>query len=161
MNTSNQEIEFEEIEFEPLEEKWNKYVLRDGTIIRGRIIILKILGPKGKTRYVTHGARLDVKTQNIFVVSAPPALRGPPGRPLSQEEIQQLASKGQPIEIVDPYEPWNIYRIVNTGETFKLKLVVSEIIRIPDHFDPEGQSIYVIVNTAAFAPGSGHPLPTA
>jgi len=153
---------FEEIDFEPIIERWNNYLLRDGARVRGRVLLLKLLAPRGQVdRYLIHGSQLQAKTQNIFVVSAPPHLKGPPGPLPSLDEVRTALERGVLVEVIECEEHWNEYRIINTGEVFKLKLVVSDIYRLPNRFDPEGEPVYIITNTIAIAPGhpSSH-LPT-
>ena len=140
-----------ELDFEPISERWNEYFLEDGTRIKGRLILLKLLGPKNIQ--LVEGAQLQAKTQNIFVVSAPDHLKGPPGPPLTPNEISSAFQKGVLIQIRESKEEWNEYRIIDTGQTFKMKLVASEIYRLPDRYDNEGQPVYVIFNTIAIAPG--------
>jgi len=147
---------FEEIDFEPIIERWNNYRLRDGARVRGRVLLLKLLAPRGRVdRYLTHGSQLQTKTQTIFVVSAP-HLKGPPGPPLSPDEVRTALERGALVEVMESEEHWNVYKIVKTGEVFKLKLVVSDIYKLSNRFDPEGEPIYIITNTLTIAPG--HPL---
>lgn len=146
--------EFEEIDFEPIIEKWNYYHLKDGSRIRGRVILLKLLAPRGQVdRYLIPGSPLQAKTTNIFVVSAPSHLKGPPGYPLTPDEVKTALQKGTPVEVSHSDEHWNEYKIIKTGEVFKIKLVVSDVYRLPNRFDPEGEPVYIITNTIAIAPG--------
>lgn len=148
-----------ELDFEPLQEKWNLYELRDGTRIRGRIILLKILAPRWLDRYIGSGVNLDLKTQNIFVVSAPAHLKGPPTkRPLTPDDI--MSGELQSVEVVRSEENWNMYKIIHTGEVFKVKLLVTDVYRLVGIFDMDGQPVYRIMNTPAFAPGGDKGLPT-
>jgi len=145
---------FEEIDFEPITEKWNNYFLSDGTRIRARVILLKLLAPLGRVdRYIVPGSQLQAKTQNIFVVSAPSHLKGRPGAPLSTDEVGKALERGTFVEVRECEERWNEYKIVQTGEIFKIKLVVSDVYRLPDRFDSEGEPIYIIRNTLAIVPG--------
>jgi hypothetical protein len=151
-----------EVEFEPIEEHWNTYVLEDSTKVRARVILLKLLTAKLPLFTTSQpSAQIQFKTSYIFVVSARPELKGPPGPPLTQEEISSIIrGEGQLVRIRESDEKWNVYRIINSGETLKLKLVVSDVYRVPDRFDPDGEPIYVFTHTTTFMPGPLRPLST-
>lgn len=145
-----------EIDFEPVEEKWNRYLLADGVKLRGRLILVRLLGPRGTDKYTQEGTRLAVRTQTLFVASAPKDKKGPPGPPLTREEVANAKAKGKLIEVIESNEPWNTYKIVRSGESFRLRLVVVDIYRIPDRFNEEGEPAYIINHTIIVAPGIGH-----
>jgi hypothetical protein len=151
-----------EVEFEPIEEHWNTYVLEDSTKVRARVILLKLLTAKLPLFTTSQpSAQIQFKTSYIFVVSARPELKGPPGPPPTQEEISSIIrGEGQLVRIRESDEKWNVYRIINSGETLKLKLVVSDVYRVPDRFDPDGEPIYVFTHTTTFMPGPLRPLST-
>jgi hypothetical protein len=151
-----------EVEFEPIDEHWNTYVLEDSTKVRARVILLKLLTTKLPLFTTSQpSAQIQFKSSYLFVVSARPVLKGPPGPPLSQEEISSIIrGEGQLVRIRESDEKWNVYRIIDTGETLKLKLVVSDVYRVPDRFDPDGEPIYVFTHTTTLMPGPPRPLPT-
>jgi hypothetical protein len=151
-----------EVEFEPVEEHWNSYMLEDYTKVKARVILLKLLAAKLPLFTTSQpSAQLQAKTHNIFVVSARSESKGSPGPPLTQEEIGSiLRGQGQIVKIKESNEQWNVYRIIDTGETLKIKLVVSDVYRVPGRFDPDGEPIYVFQHTTTFMPGLPRPLPT-
>ena len=142
---------WKELDFEPLAESWNTYYLQDGSKVRGRVIVLKVLGPVNVEKYLAEGVQLQVKSQNVFVVSAPNHLRGAPSTPPSPAEISQSIQSGEPVAVVESREEWNLYRIVETGEVFKVKLSVSDVLRIP-RFDEEGQPVYIFYTALTMVP---------
>ncbi len=65
-------VEGEEIDFEPLREQWNEYRLSDGTLLRMKLVIAKVLrldkrNEAGEPIYV-------INSQNVVSVSVPPEL---------------------------------------------------------------------------------------
>jgi len=151
----------QEVEFEPVKEYWNTYMLEDYTKVKARVILLKLFASK-LPLYTQQSIQVQAKTNFIFVVSARPESRGPPGLPLTREEIDSILKgrQGQIIRISESNEEWNVYRIIETGETFKMKLVVSDVYRVPGRFDPDGEPIYIFTHTTTFMPGPPYHYPT-
>lgn len=58
------------------------------------------------------------------------------------------------VHVNKNHEPWNVYRIIKTGQKLKLKLSITEISRFVDKFDADGMPIYDIPSgvSVAFAP---------
>jgi len=151
----------QELEFEPEKEYWNTYTLEDYTRVKARVILLRLLAPKLPS-YTKYNVQLQAKTNYIFVVSARPESKGPPGPPLTRDEIDSILKgrQGQIVRILESKEEWNVYRIIETGETFKMKLVVSDVYRVPGRFDPDGEPVYVFIHTTTFMPGPPYRYPT-
>ena len=71
------------IEFEILKEPWNKYQLRDNSVLKTRTILKSVrrITQKNETQY-------QVDAQSLTVVHADPALRGSPNpNQISNDEI--------------------------------------------------------------------------
>ena len=140
-----------ELEFEPIEEKWNEYELRDQNIyvkLRARIILLKVISdPSSPSRY-------QMKFQKIFTVSS--SKPGPPMKPPNPRELKRLPK--YPVEIVSSREPWNIYRITETGDIMRVKLIITDIYRVKNIYDPEGQPYYIIQSGPLITKGKAAPL---
>ena len=141
-----------ELEFEPLDERWNEYELLDENVyvrLKGRIILLKILqlpGSKPSRR---------LKLHRIFVVSS--SRKGRPMKPPSPNELKTLEK--YPVEIVSSREPWNIYKIAETGEIIRVKLIVTDVFRVRGRYDADGEPYYVIQSGSLISRGKGR-LPT-
>lgn len=137
-----------EVEFEPVEERWNEYEILDQNMyvrLRARIILLKLLQTLGpKPQY-------QMKFQKIFVVSSPRT--GPPMNPPPPPQLQKLEK--YPVEIISSREPWNVYRIMETGNIIRVKLIVTDIYRVKDLYDPEGQPYYIIQAGPLISKGRG------
>ncbi len=73
--------------FEIINEKWSTYELEDGTILKTRFVLLSAIA------YGKHdeaGKRLTkFGHQNLYVVHAPPELRGPPEPNLSTNDLEE------------------------------------------------------------------------
>ncbi len=138
--------EFEVIDFEPIEENWNVYELKNGTIVRGRIIVTRFV----KDPNDDNPNKLALSSQNVFVVDAPPDQRSTPTGVLSPEEIQN--PKGAPVDILLNNERWNKYRIPKLGVVIKVKLIVDDAIRIDGKFDNDGMPQYVFHSTPLLLP---------
>ena len=153
-----------ELEFEIVKECWNTYVLADQTRVRGRIILVKLLADKtplftvSPTGPVQQAAVKPLFTY-VFSTSAPLNMKGKPGYPPTQEELNTAHLRGQLVEIVEANEEWNTYRILESGETLRVKMSVAYAYRIPDRYDPEGEPLYIMMHTFSIVPGPRSNLP--
>lgn len=138
--------DFENIEFEPIEEHWNKYELQNQTVVRGRVVVTRF----AKDPRLNDPNQLALSTQNIFVVDAPVSSRGSPSLPLTAEEIAN--PRGTPVHVLTSNEVWNRYRILSTGLVLKVKMVLDEAVRVPDRFDNDGMPQYVFRSSPLVMP---------
>lgn len=132
-------------EFQIEKEEWNTYELKDGVRIKGRIILLRV----AKDRHSPPG-QYGVQSQNIFVTYAPSGLKGAPSTPPATENIKQ--SDMYPVEVLNSNEVWNIYKILNTGDRIKIKLVATEVFRVKDAYDQLGQPYYIVTSGLMVSP---------
>jgi hypothetical protein len=58
-----------------------------------------------------------------------------------------------PVRVLTYNEPWNVYRVVKTGDIIKLKMVVSEVYRVRDIYDQNGEPYYIVIWGPTVAPG--------
>jgi hypothetical protein len=54
-------------------------------------------------------------------------------------------SKGEEVDFKNEKEEWNVYRLAD-GSTLKVKLVLVNVVRSPDNYDPLGNPIYGITS---------------
>jgi len=132
--------DFEEMEFTIEDEDWNEYELKDGTRIRGRIILKKII----RDPYNPNVFSFDF-SQPIWVVFAPTAMRGEPNLDRLKKDSEKFE-----VHVNRNHEPWNIYRIVKTDQKLKVKLTATEVNRLVDKFDKNGLPVYEIPNRVSF-----------
>lgn len=129
--------EFEELDFEIVNEHWNEYELSDGIRIKSRILLKKIVvDPQDPKKYA-----FDLMPI-ISTVYAPMAQRGERNNPPTPDDYNSLPS--YEIELTRSDERFNIYRILKTGRTIRIKLVVTKISRIVDRFDRDGLPFYIL-----------------
>jgi hypothetical protein len=62
-----------------------------------------------------------------------------------------MGPDGQPVDALElsfqnAREHWNEY-LLDDGSLVKLKPVATEVFRIPDRYDPDGNPVYVIKST--------------
>jgi len=72
MNWRGKPVEGEEIDFEPLAEKWNEYRLSDGSLVKLKLVISRIVrlgeyNEQGEPIYV-------ISSQNVVSTTVPPEL---------------------------------------------------------------------------------------
>lgn len=137
--------DFEELEFTIEGEEWNKYELKDDSVIRGRIILQKLT----RDPYDPKNFGFKISTP-MWIVYAPHTSRGEPNVKLGDRVV---GAKFE-VHVNQNHEPWNVYRIIKTGQKLKLKLTVTEISRFVDKFDVDGMPVYDVPSgvSIAFAP---------
>ncbi len=134
-------IDFEEMEFTIENEEWNEYELKDGARIRGRIILKKII----RDPYNPNTFSFDF-SQPAWVVFAPTALRGESNLGNLEKDSREKFE----VHVNKNHEPWNVYRIVKTGQKLKVKLTATEVNRWADKYDNNGLPVYDIPNRISF-----------
>ena len=134
------------LEFDILEEGWNEYRLRDEVRIRARTMVRWItVSREGENSF-------QLSTQiPFFVILTPPHLMGNPER-LSTQAIRE--ARKEPVQIVEEHEVWNRYRVRNTDNIIRVRLAVSEILRVVGHFDAEGNPLFSVSSGVIIAPES-------
>jgi len=129
--------EFEELDFDIVEEGWNVYELSDGVTIKCRNFLKKIIvDPNEPNKFAFDIAPI------ISSVFAPLVNRGEKNNPPTPQEYETLP--GYEIKINTSNEPFNVYRILKNGKIVRLKLVVTKVTRIVDRFDNEGLPFYIL-----------------
>jgi len=141
----------EEKEFDIIREVWSSYDLEDGTILRCRTILTKVMGPK--TIPKEGPVALRFAFHQINTVTARPENRGPPNpNPLPIQQLMELHK--EEVEVVTEREAWNVYRLrgVNEPKGLKTKSVVASVFRVPGQYDQEGNPQYIINSTTLVVP---------
>ena len=129
--------EFEELDFEIINEYWNEYELSDGITIKARTLLKKIvIDPNEPDKYA-----FDLQPI-ISAVYAPLALRGEKNNAPKPEEYNTIAN--YEVEPKRSDEKFNVYRILKSGHIFKLKLVITKFSRLVDRFDKDGLPFYIL-----------------
>lgn len=58
--------------------------------------------------------------------------------------------KGTVVQALEAAESWNTYRLED-GTALKVKLIITDIVRLPTEFDEEGNPVYVVKSQKVFA----------
>jgi len=138
-------IDYEDLEFETLEEHWNEYELTNQIKAKGKFVALRILRDK---RNPDPNA-IGMSGQNLFVVNAPVEQRGPPS-PLTPEEVQRTDYPR--VSVLSNNEKWNKYQIVKSGVVLKVKLILNEVYRVQGRYDTDGMPCYLFNSTQMILP---------
>lgn len=146
--------DFEELDFSIEEEHWNEYELSDGSRIKARTLLKKII----RNPNTPEEMAFDIQPP-IYVVYAPIANRGPRNNPPQEHEFNTLHS--YEVRIRRPEEQWNRYRILRTGHLIRIRLMVTEIRRIADRFDATGLPFYLVTSgpSIVISPPDNFPQP--
>jgi hypothetical protein len=128
-----------ELDFEPIKEGWNEYILADGSIVGIRPIVFKVL----KTDQMT----LEDMPVIGFASSNVTRSRVPDELKLAGSHVGEVTGEEgkQTIEILKSKEIWNELQ-VEGGMTIRVKLIVSRIIRTAK-YNSFGEPIYIVTST--------------
>lgn len=129
--------DFEELDFEVVEEHWNEYDLSDENRIKGRIFLKKLV------RDPNDPNNINISTSTpTWTVYANPRNRGERNNSPQPHEHNTL-----PQHEIMPNtnnERFNIYRILRNGQTIRIRLTVARITRVTGRFDNDGLPFYII-----------------
>ena len=142
--------DFEDLEFDVISEDWNEYELTGHTKARGKIVVTRFVRSKNHP----DPNAINMASQNMFVITAPPEQRGVPS-PLNPQEIK--TPDGTPIDILSSNEKWNKYRLKKSGGIVKVKMVVHDAFRIPGRFDNDGMPAYIFTSGPLVVPEKTKP----
>lgn len=131
------DTDYEVFEFEVVKEPWNEYVLKDGALVRGRLIVLKLYRMKNSPQN-----EIQANSTTMFTVITNKATRGMPTPLLTNEELMRLPRV--PVEVESTKEDWNEYKIIKTNTRMRARLILTESIKVPGRFDPLGEPLYMI-----------------
>lgn len=129
---------FEVVPFETVKEDWSVYKLRDGSTVRIRYILIKVL--KRAQLDVFGNPTYDLNYGTVAGVIADPSLLGPPS-PRASPEVLNKSIVEKDIGFDPVTEPWNEYRVENN--IMKVKLVLTKVART-SIFDEHGEPSYLL-----------------
>lgn len=126
------------IDFDVVKEPWNKYELNDGTIIKTRIVLKKLV----KEMLDKKQGKFGIDAQPVTVVLTSSEQNGPPDpKPHPPEELRQSIEKDD-LRYTTLAEEWNEY-IVDDGSRVRIKSTVMQISKTTK-FDRNGDPIYLV-----------------
>lgn len=129
------------VDYDNVKVGWSRYELENGITICLTALPLYIfstdtIDPKGMPGYV-------ITWNNAFRLTVPENLTGAPAPPLTPEQ-----TKRAPSVIVRPLtfnEPWNEFEL-SDGHTLRSRVIVTEIRRVINAFDPSGIPVFPVVS---------------
>ena len=138
-------------DFEVIREDWNEYELLDATRLRAKLVLTKIL-----RRRTTPPSMYEILGTAVVVANSDSQRRHPPTQ-LTPQEMASLNTPGPsdmkiPVEVAVSSERWNQYRITQTDEVLRVKLILIDVYRIPDHYDDTGEQMYHVATGNIVAP---------
>lgn len=135
-----------DLDFEIYREPWNKYSLKDGSSIKARIILHKVLlketlRPDGTVEKKGYG--VEAQTLNV-PYNVPDTLKGAPSDQTRTPAELEAAIVQDDIPYDTIAQEWNEY-IVEDGTKIKLQLTMVKVART-SFFDKYGNPIYLVQN---------------
>lgn len=130
------QVGVDEVDFEVIKDNWSRYQLRDGSLLRIRKPVVKILRTKvpdqfGRYNYVT-------PTMNLYDVIVPPNMKNAPS-PDQQIGANDVLNE---IEFDTINEDWSEYLLKN-GTKIKIKPVLVKVTKT-SKFNNFGDPIYLV-----------------
>ena len=152
-----------EMDYDVETEVWNIYELDDGTTIKIRTVLTKLIRdphakPPPGADAGSKGVGFQASFSNILVThSAKLNVMGPPRtRPEPLPEAETID-----VGFTAFAEGWNVYKLkgegVPKGMKIRVKLVVSSIVKAIGHFDQFGYPLYRVRSTNAVVPVTPEP----
>ncbi len=120
-------------DFKTMKEDWNEYKLEDGTTIKIKTILIKLINqPNG----------FGINSTNAIGVFVPSDIVGTPSKTIySPQELEQsIVKKDLKFDIVK--EDWNVYQLKD-GSKLSIKPVLVAVSRT-NKYDPNGEPLYQI-----------------
>jgi len=123
-------------DFKTIREEWSEYSLDDGTIIRTRSLLLKIIKEDLNFKF----------DERSFATSfSPKELKGTAGSSkISPDEMEKMVKslKKEDINVIISKEHWNEYEL-STGDKIYSKAVLVSA-SLTDRYDAIGDPIYAV-----------------
>jgi hypothetical protein len=120
-------------------EDWSDYDISDGTRLRAKLVVFKILGQPAGT---SESPILNLAGNLQLVVVPPDHLKG---HPEALTPAQISSAPKTPVIPTPRREPWSYYLLPGQPEErmfMKIRVTVIAAHRVVDHFDGEGNPLY-------------------
>lgn len=146
-NQSPQPLAF--LSFEVVKERWSRYKLSDGSVVKSKFILINILGEKNFQEQVKKSQTekkevklgLQMQSYNVVGVEVSDNMRGPPDhKKYSVQELEaSVVENDLDLEIIS--ESWNSYNVAGKV-ILKIKSTPISIDKT-SKFDSQGIPIYI------------------
>jgi hypothetical protein len=130
----NKNLDFDYVDFETVGEPWNLYKLENGSLIKFKLVLVKVIPNKNDPK------NYSVNTANVVGVESPRELRGAPTLPLAKGTYDDFEKKDLNFKVIK--ESWNEYKLKDSN-TLKIKPAITAINKTKS-FDSHGEPIYVV-----------------
>ena len=130
----NKNLDFDYVDFETVGEPWNLYKLENGSLIKFKLVLVKVIPNKNDPK------NYSLNTANVVGVESPRELRGAPTLPPTEGTYSDFEKKDLNFEVIK--ESWNEYKLKD-GNTLKIKPAIT-VINKTKSFDSHGEPIYVV-----------------
>lgn len=128
----------EYIDFKPLKENWNLYLLEENVLLKMRFVLIKVMlkdiDEVGNPGY-------EINYHAVIGIVPPPDLVGEPlERTYTKKEIMDSIVKDDVKVVKTIQEEWNKYKLED-GATLNIKLILTKASKT-SLFDNRGEPIY-------------------
>ena len=130
----SENLDFGYVDFNTVGEPWNLYRLEDGSLIKFKLVLVKVMPNKNDPKNYL------LNTANVVGVQSPKELRGAPTPPPPNGTYSDFEKKDLDYEVIK--ESWNEYKLKD-GNTLKIKPAITAIDKTKN-FDNNGEPIYVV-----------------
>lgn len=130
----NENLDFDYVDFDTVGEPWNLYKLEDGSLIKFKLVLVKLMPIKNDPKNYL------LNTANVVGVQSQRELRGAPTPPPPKGTYDDFEKKDLDCEVIE--ESWNEYKLKD-GNTLKIKPAITAIDKTKS-FDSYGEPIYVV-----------------
>ena len=141
------------VDFETEREEWNRYRLKDGIVVRAKLVISAFMMEETLDEFAKKAKRrrkpdqklilgLTFRSTNVFSIESPPRLRGSPGQKVYPVEELRASIIEEDIDFETVRATWNSY-VLKNGMRIKTRLSPTSISRT-GKFDKVGMPIYLI-----------------
>jgi hypothetical protein len=135
-----------DVDFEVYREDWNVYQLEDGTRLKNRVILMKVMS-RPQEEEGQEGRQYAFKTKMITTSARVPShLKGTPDP--NQYPPGELQEDSQRLDFDTLKEEWNEY-VLPDKTRIRLKVNLVEVRRSPK-FNADGDPIYLIATSNLF-----------
>lgn len=143
MKINNRNYDY--LDFETIKENWNLYVLEDETIIKFKIVLLKIIPTVAPVQVQVQipgqgqvqAQSIAFNTANLMTILSTKEAKGTPSSPDTEMKIEK---KDIPFKILT--EEWNEYKLED-GKILKMKPTIVQIAKAA-HYDQHGEPNYLV-----------------
>lgn len=125
------------VDFETIKEPWNIYSLEDESILRIRVLLLKVI----QTSKTEDKKDYAVNTKTVMATYVQKELKGIPSIPNQKNKVE-IEKKDIPFKVIA--EDWNEYKLED-GTILKLKPVIARIDKLT-LFDPYGDPLFGVAS---------------